>query len=176
MMLKNRGKESDTSYLDIYYQLIGSIGIDGLDIFTLNHDTLLEDNLKEYPIIDGFETFGNSGLYKWKPSLFDSPSEKSIRLFKLHGSIDWFWVSTLSSKGEPVEFLGETVQSYRRFPFFVKVDDVSYARNEGHWVINEGNIETEDGRPSLLTGQDAKLIAYSNSHYVELLRRLMDVL
>ncbi len=177
MILRNRGNESNTSYLNIYHQLLESDDIEGLDIFTLNHDTLIEDHIKNYPIIDGFQPLQDSGLSEWKPSLFNSPSEKSVRLFKLHGSIDWFWVSTLSSKGELAEFLGETVQSYRRFPFLAKVDDVSYARNEGRWVINgKDHINTEEGRPSLLIGQDAKLIAYSNSHYVEQLRRFKDSL
>ncbi|MBW2062513.1 MAG: SIR2 family protein, partial [Deltaproteobacteria bacterium] len=61
-----------------------------LDIFTLNHDTVLEQCLLNsgIEVVDGFSSPQNKVRY-WSPSLFDSESKK-VRLFKLHGSVDWF--------------------------------------------------------------------------------------
>ncbi len=63
--------------------------IEGCDIFTLNHDLLIENVLESNKIsfVDGFE--GPDGdIALWKKSLFD---EASPRYFlKLHGSINWF--------------------------------------------------------------------------------------
>jgi hypothetical protein len=63
---------------------------DLIDIATLNHDLLIEKILLKYniPYIDGFGE--KEGDVKWfKPENFDNPSFK-IRLFKLHGSINWY--------------------------------------------------------------------------------------
>lgn len=53
-----------------------------IDIFTLNHDTILETVLTD-SVSDGFENF-EDGLY-----IFSNKWDKKIRLHKLHGSIDW---------------------------------------------------------------------------------------
>lgn len=66
-----------------------------LDIFTTNYDNLIEKfcelNTNDYHYVDGFEVdgdnlvFNNSALTK----SFEEENRKIIRLYKIHGSIDW---------------------------------------------------------------------------------------
>ncbi|HXM80420.1 MAG TPA: SIR2 family protein [Burkholderiales bacterium] len=56
-----------------------------LDVFSLNYDLCLEHALTTF----GPHTFTNGFMEDgWRPSLFD-PTTDVIRLFKLHGSLDW---------------------------------------------------------------------------------------
>ena len=167
MILRNRGNESNTSYLNIYHQLLESDDIEGLDIFTLNHDTLLEDNLKRYPIIDGFETSGNSGISKWKPSLFDNPSNKSIRLFKLHGSINWYWLHrcrTHSNKNGKVSGSDSSTFLAR----FSNIDDVNKYRKPKD-ESREEHFELSNDRPSILIGHYMKNFEYTSMPYLKMI-------
>ena len=62
---------------------------EGCDVFTLNHDLLIEKVLKKegVPFADGFG-MPDGDVAWWKPSIFNK--RKPHRLLKLHGSIDWF--------------------------------------------------------------------------------------
>lgn len=56
-----------------------------LDVFSLNYDLCLEHALSKF----GRHAFANGFTEDgWRPSLFD-PKTDDIRLFKLHGSLDW---------------------------------------------------------------------------------------
>jgi hypothetical protein len=62
------------------------IPIDGpLDIFSLNYDLVIEDfcNRNRMPLHDGFDANGNWAPISWPLAT------KGIRLWKLHGSINW---------------------------------------------------------------------------------------
>ena len=72
--------------------------VDELDIFSLNHDLLIEAELRQRKVrfADGF-VFGDAPLRK-----FDAAWDKAgkrVRLFKLHGSINWFQF-TFPKKGD----------------------------------------------------------------------------
>lgn len=59
-------------------------GLPGIDIFSLNYDLCIETSLKSFAketVNNGFTEDG------WKPDSLESDSP--IRLFKLHGSLDW---------------------------------------------------------------------------------------
>ena len=76
-----------------YFSFMGDACKDqelGIDVFTLNHDTLLEQYFNNHKIkfTDGFDSPVNDVRY-WKPELFDGEIS-NVRLFKLHGSVDWF--------------------------------------------------------------------------------------
>jgi len=63
---------------------------ENIDIVTLNHDLLIENvmNGKNIKFIDGFKDKEND--VRWfDPGLYNDNSKK-IRLFKLHGSINWY--------------------------------------------------------------------------------------
>ena len=61
-----------------------------INVFTLNHGTILERYLSssKIKVTDGFGLPQNNVRY-WSPELFESEDFR-VRLFKLHGSVDWF--------------------------------------------------------------------------------------
>lgn len=62
---------------------------DELDIFSVNHDLLIEGELKRAGIAfaDGFnDPWGDALRFNWS---WNQP-ETNVRLYKLHGSIDWY--------------------------------------------------------------------------------------
>jgi hypothetical protein len=85
-------KPACCDHLSIFGDACRDPRIDRCDIFSLSHDTHLENYLRDWckdiDSTDGFEPPVN-GFRKWNPTLFDNPSRK-LRLFKLHGSINWF--------------------------------------------------------------------------------------
>jgi len=70
---------------------------DEVDIFTLNHDTLIEQQFDNAKIlyVDGFGK--NGGDVKWFDSIWDQNSS-SVRLFKLHGSVNWLRINNKYAK------------------------------------------------------------------------------
>jgi len=60
-----------------------------LDIFTLNHDSLVESELNEQkiPFADGFAC--GPGALREFDGMWDKPGRR-VRLFKLHGSVGWY--------------------------------------------------------------------------------------
>jgi hypothetical protein len=63
--------------------------ISKINFFTTNYDTLLEDALilEKKKVVDGF-TGGAMGF--WNPEEFNNNELGVYKLFKLHGSIDWY--------------------------------------------------------------------------------------
>ncbi|MCP5535234.1 MAG: hypothetical protein H7A51_03250 [Akkermansiaceae bacterium] len=66
-----------------------------VNLFSLNHDRLLENFLRSEGIhvVDGFDVENTYGIRPWNPVLFGPMRTQSsgpvVRLLKLHGSIDW---------------------------------------------------------------------------------------
>jgi SIR2-like domain len=77
--------EVGLNYLDFIQDTINKYSSDNIDIFTLNHDLVLERYLndKHIPFVNGFDEHG-----KYNGNLFENPIEK-LSLYKLHGSINW---------------------------------------------------------------------------------------
>lgn len=64
-------------------------GVDELDIFTLNHDVLIETQCRaeKIPYEDGFaDRRGELRVFSW----WSQNRSAKVRLFKLHGSVNWF--------------------------------------------------------------------------------------
>ena len=80
----------DLSNLNVFLEANNDQDVYHVDIYTLNHDTVLEDYFqsKRIEFIDGFRN-PNNGLRVWNPKLYQNNDSK-IRIFKLHGSINWF--------------------------------------------------------------------------------------
>jgi len=108
-----------------------------VDIFTLNHDTVLEEELRRHEVefVDGFGD-QQSGVRWWNPQLFDTSSSK-VRLFKLHGSVNWFFYS-----GQRSELCLGIMVGDSQSPIITGPD-------------NRGLIEHMP-RPVILMGTDAK--------------------
>ena len=84
-MLRDRGWPLD--YLAPLYDAFADESVTQLDVFTLNHDRILDRGLaeREIPFSDGFgEGWGT--LLLWT----DTYGIPNRRLFKLHGSLDWY--------------------------------------------------------------------------------------
>ena len=76
--------------LSFLLDLINDKSYNSIDIFTLNHDTVIEEflNSTNKTFCDGFGE-EKDGYKFWDVSLFDF--ENRIRLYKLHGSVNWYW-------------------------------------------------------------------------------------
>jgi hypothetical protein len=96
-MLCKQPSKTETDYLGLFQEAIMDKCCGEVNLFSLNHDLLLERFLREKGIhvIDGFDKENALGIRRWNPELFDCSQVKtpgpSARLFKLHGSIDWRW-------------------------------------------------------------------------------------
>jgi hypothetical protein len=76
--------------LDLLLELAADPGIDQLNIATLNHDTLVEQFLSAAGVeyADGFGE--RDGDVRWADDrVYDDPGAR-VRLFKLHGSLNWY--------------------------------------------------------------------------------------
>jgi hypothetical protein len=85
---------------DLLHQIHADKSIKRIDIFTVNHDLLIENFLTDMqiPFTDGFDLDSGKGNVRFENfELFDSISHR-IRLFKLHGSIDMFSYTSADKK------------------------------------------------------------------------------
>lgn len=66
-----------------------------INIFTLNHDTVIEQffESKKINYNDGFEKYDDDFCF-WKPELFDRRNR--INLYKIHGSVNWHFFDEYS--------------------------------------------------------------------------------
>jgi SIR2-like domain len=78
-----------SNHLDALTKACSDSAITQIDIFTLNHDTAIEETLElnHLKFTDGFKETAN-GIKSFYSETYDI-KENKIRLFKLHGSIDW---------------------------------------------------------------------------------------
>ncbi len=81
------------------------------EIFTTNYDLILERSLEalQIPYFDGF--IGSNEPFFLPESLdfdsrYDSPPNSWLRLWKLHGSLGWFWKASEDGKSYKVLRLG----------------------------------------------------------------------
>ena len=150
-----------TNHLNIINELLES-GINRINLFTLNHDRLLEEYLTRNKIAfsDGFYSLPN-GYHPWDDRCLINATHtesSAVLLYKLHGSIDWYRLFRIEPDKEPLprdNFLGNSIGI--RMPFVAKIDNV----RENYWKDMYGEpIEIEDNRPLLLIGSDTKLKQY----------------
>lgn len=79
----------DATYLNLFADAARDKRVNTLDVFSLNHDLLLEQYFMKnnISVIDGFATSSRDLRY-WQASLYEK-DEPKLRLYKLHGSINW---------------------------------------------------------------------------------------
>ena len=122
-------------------------GSDGVDVYTLNHDRVLEEAFEASGVdyTDGFSKPVNQVRY-WDPGLLDDPG-KPVRIHKLHGAVDWYWFSSGSSVGR----LG-----------------IATGPDLYHTNSPEGELQRPGPFPEMLIGTFNKLMSYSAGLYSEL--------
>ncbi|MFP4015773.1 MAG: SIR2 family protein [Halanaerobiales bacterium] len=164
---------TNIEYLDFIREIVLDEDIDKINIFTLNHDTLMERYLQDQKMdyYDGFISYSdrllshnenhndrflsyndNSDIdqqeqHGWKFRFWQAEflnSPARIRLLKLHGSIDWYKVKARYN------------DNYGGY-FFAQID---------------GSPESDDflvePHPLTLTGRSNKILEYNRSIYVDL--------
>jgi hypothetical protein len=125
--------------------------ISSVNLFTLNHDMVIERYL-EHCKIKYTEGFGLpiNGVRYWSPEVFENPSY-NVRLFKLHGSINWFLFEPHPA-------------TQRNKPVGIPPDgDVWHTKNP------DGQLQRPvHGRPMLLAGTFNKMLQYTTGIYADL--------
>ncbi len=137
--------------LDLIIELARSPLIQKLDIVTLNHDILVERLLRDNNIsyIDGFGPI-DGDLRLYDDDLYDTESDQ-IRIFKPHGSVDWYRVRGLSY---PAIFCGKDIQNCH---------------------LKNGKIKKIDIKtPAFLSGTN-KILSYNRDIYSEIFYRVHQV-
>lgn len=125
--------------------------LSNIDIFSLNHDTVLEQSLSQNDIqvIDGFGQLQNNVRY-WNPDLFDSRDSK-VRLFKLHGSVNWF-----RFRPDSGSWSDESIGIPLDWDFW----HTKSPQGQRQWPVG--------GRPMLLVGTFSKMLQYTSDIYAGL--------
>ncbi len=140
--------------LDLIVELARAKKIEQLNIITLNHDTLVEQLLAENGV-DLTDGFGPAdGDIRWYDDHLYDTSQSSIRLFKLHGSVDWY------------EF---SVNGLRR-PALVLRDDIEELSDK-----ERKSLKPWFPIASFLTGGN-KAIRYQHGIYLDLQFRFQELL
>ena len=140
------------SHLRVLREAIAFLGPESVDLVTTNHDTLLEDALAAWGVgsASGFGPL-DGDFCPWQPSSLAVKAE-TIRLFKIHGSVDWFRLRRAGGSWEE-----ETIGSYRGFP--------GLGLRNGHGEAYEA---LDNGRPSILIGTLNKVLEYSRGLFHQL--------
>jgi len=82
---------NNIAYLNFIKEALKDSDISNVDLFSLNQDLVLEEFLRQNNIeyTDGFDKPSTDDIRYWNPTLFEEQLHR-LRLFKLHGSINWF--------------------------------------------------------------------------------------
>jgi len=144
--------------MDLIRELALSPEVDVLDIFTLNHDTLVEKflSLNSIQYADGFG-LPDGDVRFLNPSTYDKNIK--VRLFKLHGSINWFW--------------------FRRHEDNIFIDEYGIPINNDIWHCKNAKGEDLDnllGGPRLLIGTYNKIPNYGYGIFSEVHLRFQSIL
>lgn len=137
-----------------------------IDIYTLNHDKVIEEylNSKSIEFNDGFNKY-SPRIRRWEPRLLDMNKTK-VRLFKLHGSIDWFRFRPEDSDWSE-EFIG--------IPNKMDIFHIEDSEGRRLWGL--------DHRPPILLGTYNKMLDYTGGinedifyHFYKSFRKVKDLI
>jgi hypothetical protein len=128
-------------------EALNSHDVQRIDIYTLNHDTLIEETFRSSDIhyTNGF-IHGVTGFRQWDRAAFNG--DAALRLFKLHGSIDWF----------------NYRPNHRGDDLLLQVPDYQEsftAPDGGRWICLIG-------RPEILVGTLNKMLRYTGYIYAHM--------
>ena len=149
--LKQEPSPAKLTYLDFLKEAWQAC--QAVDIFTLNHDKVLDHYLEKegIPFMDGFGK-EKDGVRDWEPSLYEGSSGK-VRLFKLHGGVDWY--------------------RCRPNDCHTALDDQIYLyENPGQegpqtpWLAK--GLTLLEGHPEILIGTYNKMVDYASEVFIDL--------
>ena len=142
--------KDDISYLAILTELLVNGDIEYIEIFSLNHDLLIETYFEQKKILfcDGFGS-PKGDIKHFDLELFDK--KNNINLYKLHGSSNWYRYRYNNTDWRG-EFIGKPI-----------IDDINYTKDENgnylRYLVNTSMI---------LIGTFNKLIDYNSGIFSEL--------
>lgn len=138
--------KNDPIGFDLIIKLLNLDNIQNVHIGTLNHDVLIETILKSNKIsyTDGFGE--RDGDVRWfTPSVFET-STNQVKLYKLHGSIDWHIFRTINRTSDL------STDNYA----------VTLNRDINHCEDSSGQLLTNINiTPQFLTGSYNKILNYN---------------
>ena len=155
-------------YLDILKEMVEDEEIETIEIFSYNHDLLLENffSQNEIEFCDGFDV-SVDGVRLMNLSLYNATNAK-VKLYKLHGSIDWhqFIFRRLASTSEPAivgVVSGEIVGNIIGIPTEGELskEKVSYQ------AVNCSREVYTNNSPLILIGTDNKLFDYQLGSFLK---------
>jgi hypothetical protein len=132
------------NYLNSFREAVADKAFSAVDLFTLNHDVVLEQHLLQHQVavLDGFSSPPSGADRYWQRGLYEARAH--TRLFKLHGSINWWLV--------------EGPEPWR--------DD--HLTIPGSPVSLRSHLRRNDDRPVLLIGTQNKIAEYTGSVFADL--------
>lgn len=124
--------------------------VTNINIFSLNHDTLIEQcfDEKNFDYCDGFIT-NDSKMSIWDPETFEY-NQSIVNLYKLHGSINWF---RYRRQDEVIHFVGKALDG---------VKDIDHIKD------SKGNYLDRHNRHLLLIGTFNKMFDYLSNIFIEI--------
>lgn len=155
---------TQTEHLEIFREAASDIRFEEVNLFTLNHDRLLENFLRyrDIGVVDGFEKENALGIRTWNPALFDCwrthTTGPAVRLFKLHGSIDWRRFRPWESHGHQT-----TSNPWREEYVGIRANPALANAND-----EQGRAHKELDRALFLAGTFNKMLTYLNHVFLEL--------
>lgn len=148
---KLRKSATSVNHLSFIYDACVNPEYDSIDIFTLNHDCLIEKYLRSRGLdpVDGFGEPDPKGVRYWNPGVFENKGAK-IRLFKLHGSVDWYRLRPWGQgwEQEAIGILPEGAEPSRL------------------------QLDVMDRGPKILIGTFNKMLEYTGGVFLDLLYQL----
>ena len=156
-------KPQEPAYLKFLKEACSDRSHTGIDIFTTNHDSIIERffSSKGIQYVDGFEANADGDVRWLNTELFDE-SNMPVRLFKLHGAINWFRFCYPFQNSGPAEVA------------LSKSKNPSYHKDANG--INLPLLCAGPARPLILIGTTNKILEYSHGVFLDLLSRFQRIL
>lgn len=150
---------------------------DSVNIFTLNHDLLLEALLREHRLdfSDGFTTTGSCIKYKdnFQEEFKDEFGNERIALHKLHGSIDVVMFQRLEKSDNGFSYYYTGDYTYFRPENYYAKHTSNYANPETGKSVQSFNPNLA---PNFITGTNKTKVIQEDFMYRNLFRRFQDSL
>jgi len=151
-------------YLRLFKDASLDVDVSELNLFTLNHDLLVESSFAREEIAVGLKEFSD-GSRRWDATVFDAPGVKA-RLFKLHGSVNWHRWGLRSVQDSRHPVIGRD----DRYSHFVG----SYSALDSMHPLYEFAGSSEG--PLILAGTFNKMLDYTKGIFLELQHRFLTAL
>lgn len=131
-----------------------------IDILTLNHDYVLETDLKEngIPFEDGM--IENGDIFKWEENGYFDQNRHKTSILKLHGGIDWEVLAYYTDNGSLTDLQIGIVKSMEVENVPLHIKGIPYDRI--------GKNLTRDFLSAFITGKRSKAIRYNMSYFSDI--------